>query len=142
MTFAFRFDVTDAPGPAIYGAIYNPLAEFGNRRAGNSDARPLAITITNENTGSVIGGIWGISTWRWLFVEVIFVPDELRGVGIGKKLMHMAEDEAKERGCIGIWLDTFDFQAPGFYEKLGYEVFGQIKDHPPGHTLFFLQKRL
>ena len=142
MTFAFRFDVTDAPDPAIYGAIYNPLAEFGNRRAGNSDARPLAITITNENTGGVIGGIWGISTWRWLFVEVVFVPGELRGFGIGKKLMHMAEDEAKERGCIGIWLDTFDFQAPGFYEKLGYEVFGRIEDHPPGHTLLFLQKRL
>jgi ribosomal protein S18 acetylase RimI-like enzyme len=54
----------------------------------------------------------------------------------------MAEDLAREMNCIGIWLDTFDFQAPEFYRRLGFSEFGQIEDHPPGHRRFFMRKRL
>jgi hypothetical protein len=46
------------------------------------------------------------------------------------------------RGCVGVWLDTFSFQARGFYEKLGYRVFGEVADYPPGHTRHFLKKSL
>ncbi|MNJ78333.1 hypothetical protein D3C77_760620 [compost metagenome] len=56
--------------------------------------------------------------------------------------MKMAEDLAREKGCVGIWLDTFDFQAPGFYQKLGFTEFGQLEDFPPGHKRFYFQKRL
>ena len=61
---------------------------------------------------------------------------------MGTKLMQMAEDLAREKECIGIWLDTFDFQAPEFYRKHGYSELGQIPDFPPGHKRFFFQKRL
>jgi ribosomal protein S18 acetylase RimI-like enzyme len=57
-------------------------------------------------------------------------------------LMREAEAVARENGCTGIWLDTFSFQAPGFYEKLGYTVFGTLADYPPGHSRFFLHKTL
>ena len=52
-----------------------------------------------------------------------------------------AERIARANGCVGIWLDTYEFQARGFYEKLGFEVFGSLKDHPVGHRRFFLRKR-
>jgi len=55
--------------------------------------------------------------------------------------MLRAEAEARARGCIGIWLNTFSFQARGFYEKLGFTLIGQIDDYPVGHQRFFLQKR-
>ena len=56
--------------------------------------------------------------------------------------MEQAEAVAREQGCVGIWLDTFTFQAPGFYRKLGYALFGEIPDYPPGSSRFFLSKRL
>ena len=52
-----------------------------------------------------------------------------------------AETEALRRRCVGVHLDTFDFQAPGFYERMGFEVFGVVEDHPPGHRRLYLQKR-
>ena len=56
--------------------------------------------------------------------------------------MRRAEDEARRRGCRGIWLDSFTFQAPGFYQRLGYEIFGALDDYPPGDKRCFLRKRL
>jgi ribosomal protein S18 acetylase RimI-like enzyme len=65
-----------------------------------------------------------------------------RGGGWGRALLERAEEEAIARGLQGVWLDTFSFQAPGFYQKLGYEVFGTLADYPPGHTRYFLRKTL
>ncbi len=56
--------------------------------------------------------------------------------------MDMAETLAREKNCVGIWLDTFDFQAPEFYRQLGFSEFGQVNDYPPGHRRFFFQKCL
>ncbi len=56
--------------------------------------------------------------------------------------MAIAEHEARQRGLVGIWLDTFSFQAPVFYEKLGFKEFGQITNFPPGHSRTFYVKRL
>jgi len=82
-------------------------------------------------------------TWLgWLYVELLYVPDGLRGGGLGRDLMLRAEAAARARGCTGIWLNTFSFQARGFYEKLGFTLIGQIDDCPVGHQRFFLQKRL
>jgi GNAT superfamily N-acetyltransferase len=84
----------------------------------------------------------GFTTFDWLYVELFHVPETLRGRGHGKALMARAEAFARERGLIGIWLDTFDFQARPFYESLGFSVFGTIEDHPIGGARHFLQKRL
>ena len=70
------------------------------------------------------------------------MPESARGRGLGRTLMRQAEDVALRRGCHGAWLDTFSFQARGFYEKLGYTVFGSIDDYPPGHSRFFMKKVL
>jgi ribosomal protein S18 acetylase RimI-like enzyme len=78
--------------------------------------------------------------WEWLFVDNLWVHDDLRGQGHGRDLLARAERRALEHGCHSAWLDTF--QALGFYEKCGYSVFGTLEDYPPGQTRYFLRKRL
>jgi GNAT superfamily N-acetyltransferase len=89
-----------------------------------------------------VGGLWGRTGYDWLFVELLFVPESMRGRGVGTDLMRRAEREAAARGCHGAWLDTFEFQARGFYERLGYECFGELQRYPVGSARFFLKKGL
>ena len=77
-----------------------------------------------------------------MYIELLSVPEQGRGQGVGSELMTMAESMAKEKNCLGIWLDTFSFQAPEFYKKLGFSQFGEIVDYPPGHRRHYFQKRL
>ncbi len=72
----------------------------------------------------------------------VFVPGAQRGQGLGTRILSMTEDEARARGCVGAWLDTHSWQARPFYEKLGYTAFAELPDYPPGHSRFFVQKRL
>ena len=72
----------------------------------------------------------------------MYVREDLRGQGYGEKLLLRAEEEARSRGVKNVFLDTFSFQAPDFYQKLGYRVFGELVDFPPGHTRHYLTKRL
>ena len=133
--------LTDAGEPAARDAILGRLMAFNEQQTGSRDFRPLAVLLRDEN-GATIGGLWGRTAWKWLFIELLFVPEELRRTGVGRELMRRAEAEAKARGCHAAWLDTFSFQARGFYEKLGYSVFGRLDDYPPGHMRFFLKKEL
>ena len=75
-------------------------------------------------------------------MELLAVPESMRGQGIGTELMRRAEREAVVRGCRNAWLDTFEFQARPFYEKLGYTCFGELADYPPGFSRYFLRKAL
>ena len=78
---------------------------------------------------------------RMAVYQISLVRDDLRGRGIGRELIARAEARALERDCHAAWLDTFSFQARGFYEKLGYEEFGTL-DYPPAHKRHFMKKRL
>jgi GNAT superfamily N-acetyltransferase len=90
----------------------------------------------------MLGGLWAQSYYDWLFVDLLVVPKRLRGQGIGTELLGRAEAEARARGCVGVWLDTFSFQAPTFYPRHGYAVFGEIANYPAPHRRLFLSKRL
>ena len=78
----------------------------------------------------------------WLHIKYLWVTSDHRKQGLGSKLMSLAEEEAQNRQCLGLHLDTFSFQALDFYLGLGFEVFGEIKDHPEGGRRYFLSKRL
>jgi GNAT superfamily N-acetyltransferase len=93
-----------------------------------------------DSEGALVGGLDGVIGWAWLFVNNLWVHDDLRGRGFGRELLARAERQAVERGCHSAWLDTF--QARGFYERLGYAVFATLEDFPPGHARYFLRKRL
>jgi ribosomal protein S18 acetylase RimI-like enzyme len=79
--------------------------------------------------------------WQWLMIDGLWVAAERRGQGLGRRLVLAAEAAAIARGCRGAWLGTFDFQARGFYEQLGYAVFGELPGFPPGHTHIELRKQ-
>jgi GNAT superfamily N-acetyltransferase len=133
--------MTDAPEAHARSAILAPLIRFNLARAGRSeDYRRLAILLSDPDTGEILGGLWGETMYSHLHVDLLFIPESLRRTGLGRRLMSDAEAEALRRDCRGAWLDTYSFQARGFYERLGYAVFGTIEDYPPGHRRFFLKK--
>jgi GNAT superfamily N-acetyltransferase len=134
--------VADQPTQADRAAIVAALVAYNDRAAGPSPAQPLAVLIQDPETQQVIGGLWGRTAYDWLFVEMLVVPEAFRGHHLGWDILKRAEDVARARGCIGVWLDTYEFQAPGFYAKLGYELFATIDDHPRGQHRFFFRKQL
>ncbi|WP_271408380.1 GNAT family N-acetyltransferase [Pseudomonas sp. Q1-7] len=137
-----RIELAVNPGEDERAAILRPLRAHNLSRAGDPNAETIALLVHDEHTQEVIGGLYGEIFYRWLFIELLAIPEQSKGQGIGTRLMEMAEDVAREKGCVGIWLDTFDFQAPAFYQKQGYTEFGHLDDFPPGHKRFFFQKRL
>ncbi|KQM33140.1 GNAT family N-acetyltransferase [Sphingomonas sp. Leaf10] len=134
-------EVVANPGEGEREAILRILSAHNDAAVGSTERRQVAIVV-REETGTITGGLWGKIGYRWLFVEFLAVSPERKRQGIGRDLMQRAEALAREAGCIGIWLDTFSFQARGFYEKLGFAHFGTIDDFPPGHSRFFLSKRI
>ena len=133
----------DDPDPGMKQAIVRPLVRLNEARSGRQENHcPLAVLLRDPVTGDAVGGLWGATHFDQLFIELLFVPEAARGGGLGREVMCRAETEAVRRGCRGAWLDTFSFQARGFYERLGYAVFGTIEEYPPGHRRFFLKKAL
>lgn len=139
MDFAVR--MTDQPDETLRKAVLDPLVAYNQARTGRNDHRPLVLAIEGAG-GEVIGGLWGRTAYDWLFVELLFVPESLRGRGVGADLMARAESEAIARGCHSAWLDTFEFQARGFYERIGYTCFGELNDYPIGSARYFMRKVL
>ena len=103
--------------------------------------RPLGVFMRDER-GRLVGGVWGHVNWNWLSVNLVWLSEELRGAGHGRRLMAALEAAARERGCAYAHLDTFSYQARPFYERLGYEVFAALEDYPPGHRRYFMKKTL
>jgi len=137
----YTLTVTDAADEETRKAVLAPLVEYNASQAGPSQNRPLAVLVRDDQ-GAVIGGLWGHTGYDWLFTQLLVVPAALRGRGVGTEIMQLAEREAAQRGCHGAWLDTFEFQARGFYERLGYECFGELPNYPKGYARFFMKKAL
>jgi GNAT superfamily N-acetyltransferase len=139
MSFTIR--LTDSPDAALRDSIAGPLVAYNVRRTRINDYRPLVLAL-EDGGGHAVGGLWGRTAYQWLFVELLFVPESARGKGVGTDLMARAEREAVARGCHSAWLDTYEFQARGFYERLGYTCFGELADYPPGFSRYFMKKSL
>lgn len=121
-------------------AFFEALREFNEAHVG--DSSPLRLTVfARDESGRIVGGLRGMSAWSWMHITFLVVCAEHRGIGLGTRLVELAEEEALRRGCLGMHLETASFQALPFYEKMGYSVFGQIEDCPPGHVCYFLSKR-
>ncbi|NVD39466.1 GNAT family N-acetyltransferase [Ensifer sp. HO-A22] len=136
------FEVTDAPPAAALDAIGNGLTAFNAADVGPSERRPLAVIVGGPEAEGKRGGLSGYTAWGWLFVQWLWLPEDLRGQGLAGKLLAAAEEEARRRGCHGAWIDTFNPQARRAYERQGYEAFGELPDFPPGRSRVFLKKRL
>ncbi|MBB3020282.1 GNAT superfamily N-acetyltransferase [Microvirga lupini] len=110
--------------------------------ANHPPGRNLAIAIRDPDRSEPVGGLCGRTAGGWLAIELIFVPETFRGMGLATRLIAMAEEEAKRRDCHSAWLDTLNTKALTLYQRLGYEIFGELKDYPVGGSRFFLQKKL
>ena len=96
--------------------------------------------IKRAENHQIIGGVLGEVSWGWLYIDTLWVDEALRGGGHGRMLLMVIEQEAYRRGARGSYLFTTSFQALPFYQKYGYEIFGQVQDRPPGHTFYYLRK--
>jgi GNAT superfamily N-acetyltransferase len=136
-----KITLTDTPDDGMLKALAKKLMDFNEVRSGHPhDYRSLTIFVTHPETNELLGGLWGGTSYSYLHIELLYLPEDLRSTGLGRRLIAQAEHEAIHRGCSGVWLDTFSFQARGFYERLGYTIFGAFEDYPPGHSRFFLRK--
>jgi GNAT superfamily N-acetyltransferase len=134
--------LTDAPHDDERAVIMDRLRAYNETQSGVSDSRALAILVRNSETQNVVGGLLGRTSLGLLRVETFFLPEDLRRGGLGSRILAMAEEEARRRGCTRAVLSTIHFQAPGFYLKQGWEVAARIECEPPGHTRFYMTKKL
>ena len=127
--------------------ISNQLREYNNThspyhresRAPETGPQPLEVYVRDAD-GGLVGGLIAYTVWGWMYVDRFWLDAGLRGSGLGTRLMQMAEDEARRRGCAHAHLRTFSFQARGFYEKLGYRVIGALEGYPPGEAFYWMRK--
>jgi GNAT superfamily N-acetyltransferase len=131
------------PGPHHRDAILAPLGAFNDARIGTGSWPDTTFALALRDAGgSIDGGLWGRSYYHWLYIDLLAVPERLRGQGLGAELLRRAEAGAQAQGCVGVWLCTYSFQAPTFYPRRGYSLFGEIADYPTPHRRLFLSKRL
>jgi GNAT superfamily N-acetyltransferase len=138
----YTIEILETESPEALTAIGDALEAFNTAQAGPSPHQPLSILLKHPETNAILGGLTGSSSHDWLFIKLFFIPESLRGQNLGTRLIAQAEAIARARNLTGIWLDTFEFQARGFYEKQGFTLFATLPDHPKGHNRYFLQKRL
>ena len=134
--------LTGTPANSDIDVIGAGLNAFNDSVVGYADRSDLAVLIKDPETGATLGGISGRTSLGLLFIDLVYVPDSLRGRDLGRRMMAMAEAEGCRRGCKAGVLYTISFQAPDFYRKLGWTVFGEIPCDPPGTSRVFLTKRL
>jgi GNAT superfamily N-acetyltransferase len=129
------------PGDAEWTAIGGGISQYNKQQAGDTNHQGLCFMLHTED-GEIAGGIIGSTYWEWLYVDLLWLKEGLRGQGYGHQLLTAAEEEARQRGAKNAYLDTFSFQAPDFYERHGYRVFGTLEDFPVGHRRYFFTKAL
>jgi GNAT superfamily N-acetyltransferase len=132
-------ELADQPSPDELSIVERGLAEHGESRSEPRNARALVLFLRDARS-DVVGGLRAVTVWGWLEIKWLWIAEPHRGRGCGRRLVAAAEREAIGRGCRHAWLDTFDFQAPQFYARLGYDVFAALDDFPRGHTRYFLRK--
>ena len=117
------------------------LDAFNAAQTGFDDERSLRLAARNE-AGELIGALTGVTLMEWLYMHILWIEEPHRKGGLGTRIVAAAEKIAIQRGCRHGCLMTFSYQAREFYEKLGYEIFGDLADYPVGHSLHFMQKTL
>jgi ribosomal protein S18 acetylase RimI-like enzyme len=137
---AYQVAIDINPSAEDIETIVKNVIQYNDHQVERERWQRLAVFVRDEH-GKIVGRLNGYTHWDWLFISHVWVDASLRGQGYGRILLQKAEDAALERGCLHAHVDTFDFQARGFYEKLGYKIFGVLEDFPKGHTRYFLHKR-
>ena len=125
----------------LRNAVDSGLYAYNDQFAGPMDYSALVIGARDVDK-KIIGGLVADLQpgWKWMHIHRLWVTESHRRAGIGRLLLEAAEKEAQTAGCLHVAVDTFEFQARGFYEKHGYTVYGVQEDYPAGHRKFLLRK--
>jgi ribosomal protein S18 acetylase RimI-like enzyme len=141
-----EFDREDAPIITVFvelensGAVHvaKSLAAEMTASFGPRDEQPLSIA---AHVGDMVaGGLNGAIHWGWCYIRHLWVQEDWRRRGLGRRLLAEAETQASARHCAGLYVDTFNPDAALFYEQAGFTLFGRIEQFPPGHARMFLSK--
>jgi ribosomal protein S18 acetylase RimI-like enzyme len=135
-----KLEVTATPVPDDEAFVIAQIRAY-NGKFLQRDLKSLCV-FARDDSGAIIGGICGRTSWNYLEVLFLWVDETQRGAGLASSLMAAAETEARKRGCGHAQVDTFSFQAPGFYQKLGYREFGRLEGYPDGRQRHYLHKSL
>ncbi|CAI1744254.1 putative acetyltransferase [Serratia quinivorans] len=135
-----KINITDQPNPQDEEFVIDSLWAH-NEKTEHVDIHPLFLTVT-DGEGKIVAGLVARTWWGGLEVQYLWVSDQHRKSGYGRQLMLQAEEEARKRGCHMAYVDTFDFQARGFYEKLGYQLYGNLGGYAKKHTRHYLAKEI
>lgn len=128
--------------PEDVQAVQDGLIAYNLKYAPPNPFEPLNLFI-RDDAGTIKGGLLGGSAWSWMYISIFWLDESIQRQGYGTKLLQMVEEEALKRGCIGCFVDTMNFQAPEFYKKHGYTVWGTLDEFPPpNHSRIFFKKRL
>ncbi len=141
MNEEYQIVYVDKPEESAWGIIGYGISDYNKQQAGEDKFQRLCFALYSPDQ-EIVGGVLGEIYWDWFHLDLLWIKQELRGRGYGRRLLIAAEDEARRRGAKYVFLDTFSFQAPDFYKQHGYRVFGELEDFPPGHQRCFLTKQL
>jgi SAM-dependent methyltransferase/GNAT superfamily N-acetyltransferase len=138
---SLRFIQETSPNEADIRFIEQRILDYNVGHFGYDDSQRLAIFIRDPED-RIAGGVVGFTYWNWLAIDFLWVREDLRGKGYGGRLLSAAEKEAQARGCHQALVDTFDFQAPGFYTRHGFEQYGALDGFAGVHKRLYFRKQL
>ena len=121
--------------------IGNLIRSYNRSKRETAESEPLNLYVEDEH-GQLLAGLVAETFGNWLEIEYLFVKEGLRGQGIGSQLLQQAESEAKKRNCRFAFVNTYQFQAPAFYQKYGYKEVFTMKDYPYTGQRHYYQKEL
>ena len=140
-TDAMSIRVDQDPNTAEVAYIERGLYVFEEGRLGSPEHSHFAVFLRDQ-AGHVQGGVDGHIMWRRLFIKTLWLPESLRGRGLGTRLMAATEAEARSRGCLGMWLTALGDHPRHFYLRLGFVTIGELHDYVGGQSLYTLEKTL
>lgn len=132
----FITDPTDEQAGEIDRGLIEYSAAFAPSRS------PVPVRAVFVESGRVVAGVDGAEYWRKIHIRRLWVHSDHRSKGLGRRLMLWAEERGRELGCVSVVVDTMSFQAPGFYERLGYRLFGMSEGYEGGASRHYFEKEL
>ena len=133
-----RLENTESQKSQIIGDL---IRSYNRSKREVAESEPLNLYVEDEH-GEIMAGLVAETFGNWLEIEYLFVKEDLRGQGIGSQLLQQAESEAKKRNCRFAFVNTYQFQAPAFYQKHDYQEVFTLKDYPCTGQRHYYQKDL
>ena len=136
-----HIEISDRVTPEITFCIAEGLDRFNDQQIGYGDRLPLAVVVKDPDSGDVLGNYRAFII-RAAVSRSLYLPEALRGTGLGSELLRRFEQEGRRRGCLSAVLYTISFQAPEFYQRHGWQRMGEVLCLPPGTSRIFMSKTL